>query len=127
MCYIFCMEIYKNAWFKKFARKQKITNSVLKRTIEDIENGMIDVDLGGNVIKQRIARPNQGKSGGYRTIIIFKKGDKSFFVYGFAKSQRNNIEEDELKVFKEMAKTILSLSDKEIEKAINDNLFTEVI
>lgn len=121
------MEIYKNAWFKKFARKQKITNSVLKRTIEDIENGMIDVDLGGNVIKQRIARPNQGKSGGYRTIIIFKKGDKSFFVYGFAKSQRNNIEEDELKVFKEMAKTILSLSDKEIEKAINDNLFTEVI
>ena len=121
------MKIYKNAWFKKFTKKQKITDAVLKRAVQDIENGIIDADLGGNVIKQRISRSNEGKSGGYRTIILFKKGDKLFFVYGFAKSQRDNIEEDELKSFKEMAKTILNLSAKEIKKAINDSLFTEVI
>ncbi len=98
----------------------------MKKAIEAAEQGIIDADLGGQVIKQRMGRPQQGKSGDYRTIILFKKDDKAFFVYGYAKNQRDNIEEDELNAFKEMSKELFNLSEEDIEKAINDNELTEV-
>ena len=120
------MKIYKTNWFKRFARKQKITNVALKKAIEDAEKGMIDADLGGHVIKQRIARSGQGKSGGYRTIILFKKGKKAFFVYGFAKSDSDNIDDDDLKDFKAMSELLLKYTDEEIEDAITDKRLTEV-
>ncbi len=86
----------------------------------------VDADLGGNVIKQRIARPGGGKSGGYRIIIVFRRGDKAFFVYGFAKKELDNISRDELKVFKQAAKELLALSDVQIEKLIEIGGLTEV-
>ena len=88
--------------------------------------GTIDADLGGHVIEQRIARPGQGKSGGYRTIIIFKKDDKAFFVYGFAKSERENIDQKETDAFKKAAKILLALSDEQIQKLIENGGLTEV-
>jgi len=94
------LHIFKNTWFQRFARKEKITDEVLKDAIVRAEKGIINADLGGNVIKQRIARVGQGKSSGYRTIIIFKKGDKAFFVYGFAKNERDNIDKNETDAFK---------------------------
>ena len=112
------MQIFKNTWFQRFSRREKITDEVLKGAIARAEKGTIDADLGGNVIKQRIARLGQGKSGGYRTIIVFKKGDKAFFIYGFAKSERENIDKNETDVFKKSAKELLALSDKHI----NDRL-----
>jgi hypothetical protein len=78
------------------------------------------------VIKQRIARPGQGKSGGYRSIILFRKGTQAFFVYGFAKSDRENIEDDELEKFKFLAKAWFALSDKQIEAMTRDKALTEV-
>ena len=74
------LRIFKNAWFKRFARRKKISDQALKEAITRVEEGAVDADLGGNVLKQRIARPGQGRSGGYRTIIIFRQGDKAFFV-----------------------------------------------
>ncbi len=71
------LRIFKNAWFRRFARREKITDKTLKDAIARAEKGTIDADLGGHVIKQRIARLRQGKSGGYRTIIIFQKGEKA--------------------------------------------------
>ena len=88
--------------------------------------GFIDADLGGNVIKQRIARPGQGKSGGYRAILIFKNRDKAFFVYGFAKSERKNIDQRETDMFKKAAKKLLALSDEQIQKLIENGGLTEV-
>jgi hypothetical protein len=70
------VQIFQNAWFHRFARRERIGKSMLIAAIDQIEAGIIDADLGGNVIKQRIARPGQGKSGGYRTIIILKKGER---------------------------------------------------
>ena len=90
------------------------------------DKGLIDADLGGGVIKQRIARPGQGKSGGYRTIIIFRQGEKAFFVYGFAKSKRSNIEQDEVEVFKQAARELLALSDMQIAQLIENEALTEV-
>jgi len=93
------LRIFKNAWFSRFARRENIRDAVLIDAVARAERGIMDVDLGGGVIKQRIARPGQGKSGGYRSIILFRKGVDAFFVYGFAKSDRENIEDDELEKF----------------------------
>ena len=82
------MRIFKSRWFQRFARKEGIADAVLREAVARAERGQIDADLGGGVIKQRIARPGQGKSKGYRTIVIFRRGAKAFFVYGFSKSQR---------------------------------------
>ena len=88
--------------------------------------GQIDADLGGEVIKQRIARPGQGKSKGYRTIIFFRRGAKAFFVYGFAKSQRANINDDEEKQFKEAANHVLALPEKQLAELLEKGDFIEV-
>ena len=120
------MHIFKNTWFQRFARKEKITDEVLKDAIVRAEKGIINADLGGNIIKQRIARVGQGKSSGYRTIIIFKKGDKAFFVYGFAKNERDNIDKNETDAFKKSAKELLALSDKHIQELIENGALTEV-
>ena len=81
---------------------------------------------GGGVIKQRVARPGQGRSGGYRSIIIFKKGERAFFVYGFAKSDRENIDLDEAAEFKKLARAWFTFSDRKIEAMIKDRELTEV-
>lgn len=120
------MRIFKNAWFFRFARREKIKDAVLKEAIARAERGLIDAELGGGVIKQRLARPGQGRSGGYRSIIIFQKGQRAFFVYGFAKSDRENIEPDETAAFKKSAKAFFALSDKQIEILIKDEELSEV-
>lgn len=120
------MRVFKNAWFRRFAKRETIDDQTLKDAIEQANKGLVDVSLGGNVIKQRIARRGQGKSGGYRTIIIFKKEDKAFFVYGFAKNARGNISKDELRAFKQAAKALLALSEDQIAELIQRNALTEV-
>jgi hypothetical protein len=59
--------------------------------------GPLDADLGGGVFKQRIAREGGGKSGGFRTTILFRVGSHSFFAHGFAKSDKANVSAKELK------------------------------
>jgi len=82
--------------------------------------------LGGGVIKQRIARPGEGKSKGYRSIVLFRKGDILFFVYGFSKSARGNIGADEEARFKVMAKHVLSLTDLQLNELLANGQFEEV-
>ena len=120
------VRIFKNAWFKRFARRERIGDATLAKVIDRAEKGAVDADLGGNVIKQRMARPGGGKSGGYRTIIVFRQGDKAFFVYGFAKKELDNISRDELKGFKQAAKELLALSDEQIERLIEMGGLTEI-
>jgi hypothetical protein len=101
-------------WFAKFAKKEGIGGDALVQAATAADTGKIDADLGGGVIKQRIARPGEGKSGGYRTIILYRKGDKAFFVFGFAKNELDNISRDDLRAFKKLAKVMLSLSDTDL-------------
>lgn len=88
------MRVFKNAWFERFARKQRIPDKALLEAVERAEKGQIDADLGGDVIKQRLARKGQGKSAGFRTIILYHAARRAFFVYGFAKSERDNIDDE---------------------------------
>jgi hypothetical protein len=90
-----------------------VTRSSL-RPVDAIEAGKVDADLGGGVIKQRISRQGEGKSGGYRTIIALRIEDKAFFLFGFAKSDLANVDAEDVKVFKQYAKVLLSLTDEQI-------------
>ena len=120
------MRVFKSKWFQRFARKERIADAVLIEAVARAEKGQIDADLGWGVIKQRIARPGQGKSKGFRTIIFFRRGATAFFVYGFAKSQRSNIDDDEEAQFKEAAKHVLALTDEQLAKLIKRGDFIEV-
>lgn len=112
--------------FQRFARRESIETAALLEAVARMEKGQIDADLGGGVIKQRIARPGQGKSGGYRTIVIFRQGDRAVFMYGFAKSERDNIRADEEKQFKEAARYVLALTEKQLAALVKEGDFVEV-
>lgn len=113
--------------FVKFTRKEKIGEAQLCKTIEDIENGIIDADLGGGVIKQRISRQGQGKSGGYRVLILFKFEDKAVFVHGFAKNDMANISPEKERELKQLARFILPLSVEKIDLLLAKGDFTEIL
>ena len=99
------MQIFTNKWFAKFAKEEEILDKELCDAVRDAERGFIDADYGGGVIKQRIARPNEGKSGGFRSIILYRREHKVFFVFGFPKNDKDNIKTDEVRWFKKMAKS----------------------
>ena len=120
------MRIFKNTWFTRFAKREKISDDALCKAVSEAEKGIVAADLGGQVIKQRVARPGQGKSGGYRTIVIFQQGDKSFFVYGFAKSDRANIDKAELEAFRQAAVHLLALDEEQLETLLKNGALTEV-
>lgn len=120
------MKVFKNAWFGRFARKEKISDAVLWEAVERAEKGLVDADLGSGVIKQRIARPGAGKSKGYRSIVLYRTGEKAFFVYGFSKSELGNIRDDELEQFKKAARITLALTDEQIRLLVANDQLEEV-
>jgi hypothetical protein len=120
------LRIFKNAWFDRFARKERIGDRALREAVQRAEKGQIDADLGGGVLKQRVARPGEGRSKGYRTIVLFRRGERAVFVYGFSKSVRANIRRDEEYQFKKAAKYVLALSDEQIGALIGQGGLSEV-
>lgn len=120
------MEIFRSKWFAKFARKEEISDEKLIRAVKDADAGNIDADYGGGVIKQRIARPKEGKSGGYRSIILYRRGEKAFFVYGFAKNVIENIDKVDVQGFKKLAKVMLSASERQVEIMLETGEIEEV-
>ena len=98
------MRIFKNTRFARFAGKEDISDNELREAVNQLEAGQADANLGGNVYKIRIARSGEGKAGGYRVIVLFRSGERTFYVYGFAKSERDNISEKELKDYRKLAK-----------------------
>lgn len=120
------MRIFKNKWFTRFARKEDIDDAKLCKVVKDAERGLIDADYGDGVIKQRISRPNEGKSGGYRAVILFQQGAKALFVYGFSKSQQDNINTAEEQEFKKMATITFGLTQEAFEKLLEEGIYKEV-
>ncbi len=120
------MRIFKTKWFIRFARKQGIKDSKLIKAIEEIEEGLNDGDLGGGLIKKRIARTGEGKSGSYRTIVVYRSRIRSVFVYAFPKNEKANLSPAELEAYKELAGLFLSYKDEEIAKALREGELKEV-
>ena len=115
------MRIFKNRWFSRFTRKEGISDEALYKAVTQIEDGNCDADLGSGVFKQRIARDGEGQSGGYRVILCFKAGARTFFVYGFAKSDRANITRNETREFKKLAKILFSMTDQQLESMVQQD------
>jgi hypothetical protein len=97
------MRVFMTRWMAKFVRRAGIADAALLEAILRAERGLIDADLGGGLIKQRVGRPGQGRSGGYRTLIAIRRGDRAVFVYGFEKSDRGNIGADDVADLKRLA------------------------
>lgn len=110
----------------KFAKKERISDARLCELIKALEKGAVDVDYGGGVIKQRVGRPNQGKSGGYRCIILFRIKDKAFFVYGFPKNNRDNISQEEERAFKDLSQQMFDFSDDDLDQMLKVGVLVEV-
>jgi len=120
------VRVFKNAWFQKFARKEKISDAALCEAVARAEAGLIDADLGGGLLKQRVARPGAGKSGGYRTLIFFRVKTRAVFAFGFAKNDRANLDEDEEATFKKAAKLVLAFSDEQMDAELESGRLAEV-
>jgi hypothetical protein len=74
------MAVYKTRWFDRWARKEGLAASSLCAAVEEMRQSLVDADLGGGLVKKRIGRPGQGKSGGYRTLVATNKGNRWVFV-----------------------------------------------
>jgi hypothetical protein len=102
------MAVYQTKEFARFARRAGLSAHVLADAAVTVTRGRWDADLGGGVYKQRIARTGGGKSGGFRTILVFRLGHHCFFVHGFAKNDKPNVSAAEVKALKRLASTLLA-------------------
>jgi hypothetical protein len=120
------MQIYKTRWFERWARKEGLNSLSLCVAVREMTAGLYEADLGGGLLKKRIARFGQGKRGGFRTLVATNKGNLWVFVYGFAKNERSNIDKDEEEGLKKLATHLLSLTPEALEKAKRANELMEV-
>ena len=120
------MRIFKVKGFVRFAKGEGIADETLIDAVARAAMGLIDADLGGGVIKQRVARPGQGKSGGYRTIILFRRGTRAIFAFGFAKKDRDNLDRAELAAFRKAAELFLGFNQTEVAAMIESGAWLEV-
>ena len=120
------MRVFKTKWFARYARRAGIKDESLCEAITRAERGLVDADLGGGVIKQRVARTGQGRSGGYRTFIAYRMKDRSVFLYGFAKNERENINDDELATLREIAAGWFNADKESLERAVEIGVLQEV-
>lgn len=120
------MRVFKTKPFARFADREGIADAALCDAVRRAGQGLIDADLGGGVIKQRIARKGRGKSGGVRSIVLFRHGETAVFVYGFAKSARDNIRRDELAAFRKLAGVMLALDGKALSAAMANGTIMEI-
>src|SRR5271163_187472 len=120
------VRVYKLKAFARFQRRERITDGALSKAVQSAERGLVGADLGGGLIKQRIARLGQGKSGGYRTVIAYRRGNLAVFLYGFAKNERANLDDDELTDWQRVGRGYLGLDDDELKAAVAAGELTEV-
>ena len=120
------MRVFKSSWFRKFAAKERISDAALCEAVDRAGAGLVDADLGGGLLKQRVARPGAGRSGGYRTILIFRSGVRAVLVFGYAKNDRANLTAQEEAVYKAAAKLVLALGEDQLDAEVASGRMTEV-
>jgi len=122
------MRVFKNKWFDRWARREDISDSALYNTAAEVVAGRYDADLGGYLFKKRLARTGSGKSGGYRTIVGYKKpnSERIIFLYAFAKSDKANISDREEAALSLTAESFLSASDRQVNELLMNGSIWEV-
>ena len=117
------MNKLKTKWIAKWAKKNRISDDQLIIAIDDLENNLSSSNLGSGLFKVRVASQDGGKSGGFRTLIVYKEKDRAVVVYGFAKNEQDNLSKSELLSFKTLSKDILNQSQEDLEMAIDKGVF----
>jgi hypothetical protein len=120
------VRIFKTRSVARYCKSEGITDAQLADAIARAERGLVDAVLGGGLIKQRVARKGQGKSGGWRTLIAYRAGDRAVFLFGFAKNQRDNVGPDQLTQLKAAANEMLTLPPKQLSVRLTDQTLIEV-
>ena len=120
------MRVFQTKWFVRWAANEGLLEQSLCNAVTEMEQGLIDANLGGFVVKKRIGVGGRGKSGGVRTVVAFRLKDKAIFLYGFAKNQRDNIDALELQTLKKMAAHLLAYDHVALDKAISSRELVEV-
>ena len=118
--------ILKRKDFARWQAKEHLTDTALCKAVKEMEKGLIDADLGGFLYKKRVARSGSGKSGGYRTLLSARLGNRYVFLHGFAKNERTNITQDERKALQFAGITFLELPPMALSKALQSGVLIEV-
>ena len=120
------MRTFKTKPFARFAKRESIRDAALCDAVRRATQGLVDADLGGGIVKQRIARPGGGRSGGYRAIVVLRRDDRAVFVHGFAKSDRENLRPKELAALRRLADEMLRLDGPALEAMLANGTIHEV-
>ena len=120
------MRIFATRAFSRLDVAGELGDADLIAAVAEMNDGLWDVNLGGNVYKKRVALAGRGKSGGARTLVAFKGDDRAFFMYGFSKNQRSNITTKEKRALKLMARELLGYSDNQLRQALKHGALIEI-
>ncbi len=120
------MRIFKTKWFARYVRRERIPDQSLREAVARAKRGLVDADLGGGIVKQRVARTGQGRSGGYRVLLAYRARHRAIFLYGFAKRERENIGPDELLTLQEIGAAWLAADERRIARALEEAALQEI-
>jgi hypothetical protein len=118
--------VFKTRHFSRWMRKTELIDQALCEAVVAMEQGLIAADLGGGVIKKRVALPGRGKSGSTRTLVATNRGNRWFFVFGFEKNERANVSPKELEALKAIAADLLRLSSDELNAHVESEALQEI-
>ena len=118
--------VFKTRPFARWLRKTDLNDAALCRAVAEMECGLIDADLGGGVLKKRVALPGRGKRGSARTLVATHQGDRWFFVFGFEKNVRANVSAKELEALQALATDLLKLSSVELDRQVENDVLAEI-
>lgn len=118
--------VFKTRYFNRWMRKTTLTDTALCEAVSEMENGLVDADLGGGVVKKRVPLPGRGKSGSVRTLVATNKGNRWFFVFGFEKNDRANVSARELEALQAIAADLLKLSSTELDAHAEGEALQEI-
>lgn len=126
ICHVSYFASFSPKSFARWMRRNKVTDNDLIAATEEMADGLIDADLGGHVVKKRVALQGRGKSSGAKTIVATKSGRRWIYLFGFEKNERSNIDSSELKALQELAKSYLEMNVAETKSAIDEGKLIEL-
>lgn len=120
------MEIFKTKTFARWARKEGLKDTILRNAVDEMQAGLVDANLGGGLVKKRVARTGSGKSGGHRTLLATNLRDRWVFLYGYSKNERDNVDDDELRALKRIAQAYLGMEEELLDRLLDAGELIEV-
>jgi hypothetical protein len=121
------VRIFKTKWLVRYARRQRIDDASLKEAMGRADRGLIDADLGGGIIKQRVARAGQGRSGGHRMLVAYRAAAAPRSSTRSPKTSATTSDPDELLTLREIGAAWLAVDAQHIAQAIERGILQEVV